>query len=99
MTPRERLIKTLNHETPDRLCVDMGAGGQTGIGATALHHLNRALLPEYQEKVKIIEPYQMLGEVEEPLRKKLQLEFPVRPPYSGSGIKIGSHLLCLMERK
>ena len=74
MTPRERLIKTLNHETPDRLCVDMGAGGQTGIGATALHHLNRALLPEYQEKVKIIEPYQMLGEVEEPLRKKLQLD-------------------------
>jgi hypothetical protein len=74
MTPRERLIKTLNHQTPDQLCVDLGAGGQTGIGATALHHLNQALLHGYNEKVKIIEPYQMLGEVEEPLRKKLQLD-------------------------
>lgn len=74
MTPRERLIKTLNHETPDRLCVDLGAGGQTGIGAVALHHLNQALMPGYHEKVKIIEPYQMLGGVEEPLRQKLQLD-------------------------
>jgi len=74
MTPRERLIKTLNHETPDRLCVDLGAGGQTGIGATALHHLNQTLLTGYNKKVKIIEPYQMLGEVEEPLRRKLQLD-------------------------
>ncbi len=74
MTPRERLIKTLNHETPDHLCVDMGAGGQTGIGATALHHLNQALFPGYKEKVKIIEPFQMLGGVEEPLLKKLQLD-------------------------
>jgi uroporphyrinogen-III decarboxylase len=74
MTPRERLICTLKHESPDRLCVDLGAGGQTGIGAIALHHLNQALLPGYKEKVKIIEPYQMLGEVEEPLRRKLQLD-------------------------
>jgi len=74
MTPRERLIKTLRHETPDQLCVDLGAGGQTGIGATALHYLNQTLLPGYKEKVKIIEPYQMLGEVEEPLRRKLQLD-------------------------
>ncbi|MFZ4544293.1 MAG: uroporphyrinogen decarboxylase family protein [Saprospiraceae bacterium] len=74
MTARERLIKTLNHETPDRLCVDMGAGGQTGIGASALHRLNQALLPGYNQNVKIIEPYQMLGGVEEPLRDKLQLD-------------------------
>jgi uroporphyrinogen-III decarboxylase len=74
MKSRERLIKTLNHETPDRLCVDLGAGGQTGIGATALQNLNQALLPNYQQKVKIIEPYQMLGEVDEPLRKELQLD-------------------------
>ena len=74
MTPRERLIKTLNNETPDRLCVDLGAGGQTGIGVSALHRLNEALLPGYTEKVKVIEPYQMLGGVEEPLRKQLQLD-------------------------
>lgn len=73
MTSREQLICTLNHKSPDRLCVDMGAGGQTGIGAISLDHLNQVLLPGYNEKVKIIEPYQMLDEVEEPLRGKLQL--------------------------
>jgi len=74
MNQRERLLKTLNHEKPDRLCVDLGAAGQTGIGASALHQLNQALLPGYTDKVKILEPYQMLGEVEEPLRSKLQLD-------------------------
>lgn len=74
MNQRERLLKTLNHEEPDRLCVDLGAGGQTGIGASALHQLNRALLPGYMDKVKILEPYQMLGEVDEQLRRKLQLD-------------------------
>ena len=74
MTPRERLIKALNHQTPDRLCVDLGAGGQTGIGATALHHLNQTLLTGYNKKVKIIEPHQMQGEVKEPLRRELQLD-------------------------
>lgn len=74
MTPRNRVIKTLNHETPDRLCVDLGAGGQTGIGASALHKLNQALLPGCKSKVRIIEPFQMLGGVEEPLREKLQLD-------------------------
>lgn len=37
MTPRDRLIKTLNHEIPDRLCVDLGIDGQTGIRTSALH--------------------------------------------------------------
>ncbi len=74
MNARERLLKTLNHQTPDRLCVDIGAGGQTGIGAIALNNLNKVLLPNYNEKVKIIEPFQMLGEVEEPLRKILELD-------------------------
>lgn len=74
MTPRERLIATLNHRETDQLCIDLGAGGQTGIGATALHHLKSALLPDDKSKVRIIETYQMLGEVEEPLRRKLHLD-------------------------
>lgn len=49
LIPSERLIKTLNHETLDRLCVDLGVGGQAGIGATALHHLNQVLLSGYQK--------------------------------------------------
>jgi hypothetical protein len=69
MTSRELLICSINHESPDQLCVDMSMGGQTGIGAIALHHLNQALLPGYKDKVEIIEPSQVLGEVEKQLVK------------------------------
>lgn len=68
MPPRERLIKTLNHQTPDRLCLDLGAVGQTVIGATALHHPNKSILTGYNKKVEIIEPYQMPGEFKSMVR-------------------------------
>ena len=74
MTPRERLIATLNHCEPDRVCVDFGAGGQTGIGAGAVHRLRQAVLGESDYRVKVIEPYQMLGEVDEELRTALGLD-------------------------
>lgn len=74
MTPRERLIATLNHQTPDRVCVDFGAGGQTGMGAGAVHHLREAVLGKSDYRVKIIEPYQMLGEIDEELRQALKLD-------------------------
>lgn len=60
MTSRELLICSINHESPDQLCVDMSTGGQTGIGAIALHHLNQALLPGYKDKVKIIVSKQLV---------------------------------------
>ena len=66
MTSRERLIATLNHQTPDRLPLDLGATGQTGINASSLYQLRRALgLPDH--RLKIIEPGQLLGEVEQDL--------------------------------
>jgi hypothetical protein len=86
MTSRERLIKTLNHESPDRLVVDLGAGGQTGIGAVALHQLNQRILGKNAPLVKISEPYQMLGEVDELLRRKLHLDVA---PVNGPGTLFG----------
>lgn len=74
MTPRQRLIATLNHETPDRLCVDFGAGGQTGMGICAVHRLRQAILGDMAWRVKAIEPYQMLGEIDEALREALHLD-------------------------
>jgi hypothetical protein len=74
MTPRERLQATLEHRPVDRLCVDMGAGGQTGIGICAAHRLRKALLGDENYRVKVIEPYQMLGEVDEALRAALKLD-------------------------
>jgi hypothetical protein len=44
MTPRQRLQAILEHRPADRLCVDFGAGGQTGIGVCAVHRLRQAVL-------------------------------------------------------
>jgi hypothetical protein len=74
MTSRERLQATLDHREPDRLCVDFGAGFQTGMGAGAVHRLRQALLGRNGHVVKIIEPYQMLGEIDEELRQVLGLD-------------------------
>ncbi len=73
MNSRERLAATMSHQAPDRLCVDLGAGGQTGIGAGALWRLRKELLGD-DSPVRIIEPYQMLGEVDEDLRQALELD-------------------------
>ena len=73
MTSRERLSAVLNHKTPDRVPVDLGATGQTGINASALYRLRRALGLE-NVPVKIIEPFQMLGEVDGTLRDYLHVD-------------------------
>ena len=74
MTSRERLIATLNHQPTDRLCVDFGAGFQTGMGAGAVHRLREAVLGRCDHRVKVIESYQMLGEIDEELREALGLD-------------------------
>ena len=81
MTPRERLNAALNHQPLDRLCVDFGAGGQTGIGVCAVHRLRQALTGDKQWCVKVSEPYQMLGEIDEIMRQILGLDVVgVHPP-------------------
>lgn len=74
MTPRERLIATLNHTEPDRLCVDFGAGGQTGMGVSSVHRLRQSILPDPGYRVRVIEPYQMLGEIDLDLIRALRLD-------------------------
>jgi hypothetical protein len=81
MTPRERLNAALNRQPVDRLCVDFGAGGQTGIGVCAVHRLRQALTGDKQWRVKVSEPYQMLGQIDEKMRRILGLDVVgVHPP-------------------
>jgi hypothetical protein len=90
MNSRERLQAVLNHKQADRLCVDFGAGNITGIGAGAVYRLHQAVLgddPNY--RVKIREIFQMLGEVDEPLRAALKLDVVgVHPPTSNFGFRL-----------
>lgn len=64
MNSRERFIKTLNHEEPDRVVMDLGSTSQTGISASTLYQLREALgLPA--KPIKVHEPFQILGTVDE----------------------------------
>ena len=74
MTSRKRLQAALDHKDPDRVCVDLGATMTSGISATAVWRLRQAVLGEKDYRVKVIEPYQMLGEVDEKLREALGID-------------------------
>ncbi len=74
MTSRERLQLTLNHNQPDRVPVDFGGTAVTGMHVAALSRLRQAILGEPNYRVKVVEPYQMLGEVDESLRHALGID-------------------------
>ena len=64
LTSRERVTLALNHRQPDRVPVDLGGCGQTGMHVSTVYKLRQALgLDEPGTPVKVIEPYQMLGEI------------------------------------
>ncbi len=75
MTSKERIETTLAHKEPDKLAMDFGAGFQTGIAVSMVYKLRQELgLDAPGTPVKVIEPYQMLGEVKEDLREALGLD-------------------------
>ncbi|NOX54505.1 MAG: methyltransferase [Planctomycetes bacterium] len=74
MNSRERLAATLNHQEPDRVCVDFGATPVTGMHVSAISRLRREVLGDPSYRVKVIEPYQMLGEIDDELREALGID-------------------------
>jgi hypothetical protein len=73
-TSKERLLATLHHQQPDRVCVDFGSTFVTGMHASAVSRLRREVLGDEDWRVKVNEPYQMLGEVDDQLREKLGID-------------------------
>ncbi len=68
MTSRERVLEAINHREPDRVPVDLGATGQTGMSASTVYRLRKALgFPE--KPIEISEMFQMLGKIDEDLMK------------------------------
>jgi hypothetical protein len=74
ITSRERLQAALNHHQPDRVCVDFGATFVTGMNVSVVHRLRQRVLGETDYRVKVIDPYQMLGEVDDELRAALGID-------------------------
>ncbi|MCU0874511.1 MAG: hypothetical protein MUE50_19420, partial [Pirellulaceae bacterium] len=71
MTPRERLLKALNHELPDRVPIDLG-GNQTGIHRVAYQALIEHL--GIQDRVTIMDAVQQLARPCEAVLLRLRVD-------------------------
>jgi hypothetical protein len=73
ITGRERLAATLDHRQPDRIPIDFGSTAVTGIHASCVAGL-RDYYGLQKRPVRIHEPFQMLGMLEEDLRHAMGLD-------------------------
>jgi hypothetical protein len=73
MTSRERVLTSLSHREPDAVPVDFGSTAVTGIHVSVV-----AALRDYygleKRLVKVHEPYQMLGLVEDDLKEAMGID-------------------------
>jgi Uroporphyrinogen decarboxylase (URO-D) len=90
MTSRERVQAVLEHHEPDRVPCDLGATTVSGIHVDTVYKLRQALgLDPPGTPVKLIEPFQMLGEVTSDLRQALGIDTVILP---GTGTAFGFKL-------
>lgn len=73
MTSRERVANAINHRLPDRIPVDFGSTGVTGIHVSCVAALREHYGLE-QRPVRVHEPYQMLGLVEDDLKQAMGID-------------------------
>ncbi|HSW00724.1 MAG TPA: uroporphyrinogen decarboxylase family protein [Sedimentisphaerales bacterium] len=71
MTSRERVLKALNHQTPDRVPIDFG-GFQTGIHKTAYAALVKHL--GLREEIAILDPVQQLARPSEAVLERFHVD-------------------------
>jgi hypothetical protein len=64
MNSRERVRMALNHQEADRIPLDLGGSDNTGMHVSAVYRLRQALgLDAPGTPIKVIEPFQMVGEI------------------------------------
>jgi len=64
MNSRQRVETALNHQDPDMVPLDLGGGPVSGMQVSSVYQLRQGLgLDPPGTPVKVVEPYQMLGEI------------------------------------
>ena len=87
MNSKEKLQNALNHK-PGPIPIDLGGSAVTGIHCETLAKL-RDLLGLERKPVKIIEPYQMLGEIDLDLQEALGIDvLPLWDERTQSGARL-----------
>jgi hypothetical protein len=75
LSSRERVQLALDHQEADRLPLDLGGSAVTGMHVSAVYRLRQALaLDAPGTPVKVIEPFQMLGEIQPDLIELLGVD-------------------------
>ncbi|UCF37317.1 MAG: methyltransferase [Acidobacteriota bacterium] len=75
MTSRERINRTLNHVEPDSIPLDLGSSAVSGMHVSTVYKVRQALkLDSPGTPVKVIEPYQLLGEIQPDLMEALGVD-------------------------
>jgi Uroporphyrinogen decarboxylase (URO-D) len=70
---KDNFKKTINHQQPDKVVVDFGSTAVTGIHVMVVEKLREYYGLE-KKPVKVIEPYQMLGEIDSDLMQAMDID-------------------------
>jgi hypothetical protein len=70
---RQNFLKTINHKQPDKVVVDFGSTGVTGIHVLIVEKL-RDYFGLEKRPVRVVEPYQMLGEIDSELIRAMDID-------------------------
>ena len=88
MSSRTNLKLTINHQEPQKMVVDFGATPVTGIHVLVVKKLREHFGIE-DGPVKVTEPYQMLGEVDDALQEAMGVDvMGISPPSDMFGNKL-----------
>lgn len=72
MTSRERVLRTLNFQEPDRVPIDLGGMKASGIAAGAYHRLKK--LAGISSPTRVWDPRFMIAVVEEEVRRRFHVD-------------------------
>jgi hypothetical protein len=70
---RQNFVKTINHQQPDRVVIDFGSTAVTGIHVFIVDKL-RDYYGLEKKPVRVTEPYQMLGEIDDELIREMGID-------------------------